>query len=56
LTYIEWDEASTPGLDAPGYMLSEGYITVPDAPGFGLELDEAIFHRAVIESGFSLSL
>ena len=55
-TYVEWDEATTPGLDAPGYAVRDGRVTVPDAPGFGLELDEATFRRAVEENGFTLSL
>jgi L-alanine-DL-glutamate epimerase-like enolase superfamily enzyme len=55
-TYIEWDEATTPGLDASGYALSQGWVSVPDAPGFGLSLDEVIFHRFVTETGFALSL
>ncbi len=55
-TYIEWDEVNTPGLDASGYTLSEGWVGVPDAPGFGLTLVEAIFRQMVAEAGFTLSL
>jgi L-alanine-DL-glutamate epimerase-like enolase superfamily enzyme len=55
-TYIEWDETTTPGLDASGYALSEGRVSVPDTPGFGLSLEEAIFHRFLTETGFALSL
>ena len=36
-TYVEWDEASTPGLDTSTYMiLRDGHVVVPQAPGFGL--------------------
>lgn len=55
-TYVEWDEATTPGLDASGYSLSEGRVAVPDAPGFGLSLDDAVFRRAVEEGGGDLRL
>lgn len=54
--YVEWDEANMPGLEAPGYVLSEGRIAVPDTPGFGLVLDEVVFDFAVKQSGFALSL
>ena len=54
--YIEWDEATMDGLEAPGYALSEGWVSVPDTPGFGLVLDDTVFDRSVQESGFALSL
>ena len=53
-TYVEWDEATTPGLDASGYAVRDGFVTVPDAPGFGLDLDESAFRRAVERTGFDL--
>lgn len=53
-TYVEWDEASTPGLDGSGYVLQNGSVTIPDAPGFGLNLDESWFRRAVEEGGYEL--
>ncbi len=55
-TYVEWDEASTPGLDGSAYAVREGRVHVPAAPGFGLALDEATFRRAVRENGFELTL
>ena len=54
--FVEWDEATTPGISAPGYAVEEGYAQVPSAPGFGLELDEDMFGRAVREGGFSVSI
>ena len=54
--YAEWDEAHTPGLSAPGYRIVDGEVSVPPTPGFGLELDEDTFGRAVREAGFSASL
>ncbi len=54
--FAEWDEATTPGLSAPGYHIDDGLVTVPDAPGFGLYLDEIIFARAVQEGGFNLAI
>ena len=52
---VEWDEATTPGLDASGYALAEGWVSVPERPGFALTLDEAVFRYAVAEAGFVLS-
>jgi len=54
-TFVEWDEATTPGLEAGGYSIRNGQVSVPDAPGFGLALDEPTFCRAVRETGFALS-
>ena len=50
--FVEWDELSTPGLDSSAYAVDEGLVTLPDAPGFGLKLDENLFHQAVKENGF----
>lgn len=52
--FAEWDEVTTPGIEAPDYVVKEGRVHVSSAPGFGLELDEARFARAVEASGFSL--
>lgn len=54
--YVEWDEVTAPGIDAPGYVLHEGMVTIPNTPGFGLEIDDAVFRRNVQENGFSVSL
>ncbi len=53
-TFVEWDEATAPGLDASAYRVEEGWVTLPEAPGFGLELDEAVFQKAVADGGFDL--
>lgn len=50
--FVEWDEATTPALSAPGYHIEDGHVVVPASPGFGLELDEDRFTQAVRESGF----
>jgi L-rhamnonate dehydratase len=50
-TVAEWDEAQTPGLDGTGYQLKDGFVHVPNAPGFGLALDDAIFQQAVKTAG-----
>ena len=50
--FVEWDELSTPGLDSSAYAVDEGLVTLPDAPGFGLKLDDSLFHQAVKENGF----
>ena len=54
-TFVEWDEAATPGLDASGYRVEAGEVVLPAAPGFGLKLDEAVFRAAVNDGGFDLS-
>lgn len=51
-TYAEWDEASVPGMAAPGYSIAGGLVSVPETPGFGLILDEQAFRRAIAEGGF----
>jgi L-alanine-DL-glutamate epimerase-like enolase superfamily enzyme len=53
--FVEWDEAQTPGISAPGYAVVNGYATVPSVPGFGLELDEDTFGRGIRERGFSVT-
>jgi L-rhamnonate dehydratase len=53
-TLVEWDEATTPGLAAPGYVLQDGWVSVPATPGFGLELDDTVFQTAVAANGFSV--
>ena len=53
--FVEWDEATVPAVDASRYAVREGWVTQPDAPGFGLELDEAAFQKAVEAEGFRIS-
>lgn len=52
--FVEWDEVTTPGLDGSAYRVEEGQILLPDAPGFGLKLDEEIFQQAVAQNGFAV--
>jgi L-rhamnonate dehydratase len=52
-TYVEWDEAATPGIDASGYAIDDGWVALPQTPGFGLALDGDAFERAVARDGFS---
>ena len=54
-TFVEWDEATTSGLDASAYRIQEGQVIVPDTPGFGLSLEEEIFQEAVKRGGFRCS-
>lgn len=53
--FVEWDEATVPAVDASRYAVREGWVTLPDAPGFGLELDEAAFQKAIEAEGFRIS-
>ena len=52
--FAEWDEGTINGIRAEGYTIRDGSVEVPDAPGFGLELDEDAFVHAVTSAGFSL--
>ena len=52
--FVEWDQADTPGLDDSGYSISDGLVSVPNSPGFGLNLDEEIYARALQENGFDV--
>jgi L-rhamnonate dehydratase len=54
--FVEWDEATTPGLIAVGYRVEEGSVVVPDIPGFGVALDDALFAQAVQENGYRCTL
>ena len=54
-SFVEWDELTTPGLDTSAYSVKDGYVRLPDAPGFGLKLDESLFKQVVNESGFVVS-
>lgn len=53
--FVEWDHATTPGVDTSGYSITEGLVTAPTTPGFGLQLDDDIYGRAVKEGGFSVT-
>lgn len=50
--FVEWDEATTPGVDGSAYRVQEGNVLIPDAPGFGLTLDEARFEAALAKGGY----
>jgi len=52
--FVEWDEATTPGLDGSAYGIVDGWVRVPDLPGFGLHLDDAVFGKAIAENGFAV--
>jgi L-rhamnonate dehydratase len=54
-TFVEWDQIDLDGLDTSAYSIQEGRVQVPDAPGFGLRLDEATFERSVKSEGFTIA-
>ena len=54
--FVEWDEATTPGLDTSAYTIKDGLVAVPNTPGFGLSLDEDRFKFAVRTSGGAIWL
>ncbi len=49
---VEWDEATVEGLDASAYTIEDGFVTVPNLPGFGLALDEDTYAQAVRDNGW----
>ena len=55
-SFVEWDETTTPGIDASAYRVEEGQVVIPNAPGFGLALEDEVFRAAVEDGGFELSL
>ena len=44
-----------PGLIADDWEMTGGRLLVPDTPGAGFDIEEAVWDRAVKETGFSLS-
>ena len=52
--FVEWDEVAAPGLDGSAYKIEDGHVVLPNAPGFGLELDDALFQKAINDNGFKL--
>lgn len=51
--FVEWDAAQTPVVDHSLYEVCDGAVSVPNVPGFGLQLDDERFRAAVEESGFT---
>ena len=54
--FVEWDHATTPGIDDSSYSISNGYVNVPDLPGFGLRIDEGPYQKALEENGFIVNV
>lgn len=54
--YVEWDEATVPGLAPCGYAFSQGRLRLSTEPGFGVDLDEEAFSQAVKAGGFDIRL
>jgi L-alanine-DL-glutamate epimerase-like enolase superfamily enzyme len=54
-TFVEWDAATVPGLDASAYTLRDGEIGIPIVPGFGVALDEEFYAHSVAAAGFHLT-
>ncbi len=52
--YAEWDEAVVPGIDTSAYEIREGFVHLPNEPGFGLLLDSDLFDQAVCANGYQI--
>ncbi|MBB17457.1 mandelate racemase [Candidatus Poribacteria bacterium] len=50
--FVEWDQASIFGIDDSAYKITDGFVNVPKAAGFGLSLDQEIFNQQVEQNGF----
>lgn len=50
--FVEWDHATTPGIDDSNYAISDGYVNIPNLPGFGLTIEEEPYQKALKENGF----
>jgi len=53
---VEWDETEVPGVDTSRYVVRDGWVELPDAPGFGLDLDGDALTGAIAAGGFTVSL
>ena len=50
--FVEWDHARTPGIDDSNYSISDGYVNIPNLPGFGLTIEEEPYQKALNGDGF----
>lgn len=53
LRFAEWDEAGIEGIDTGSYRIRDGFVQVPERPGFGLELDNALFEKIRDRQGWT---
>ena len=51
-TFAEWDEMTIEGYDVSQYKLANGFVHVPNHPGFGIGLDSALFEKRVAAEGW----
>jgi L-rhamnonate dehydratase len=52
--FAEWDQATIEGLDGSGYGIENGQVSLPNRPGFGLELDSEHFQHMVTSTGWTV--
>ncbi len=50
--FVEWDHATTPGIDDSSYSISNGYVQIPNLPGFGMGIEEKPYQNAIKENGY----
>lgn len=53
-TMVEWDAVTTQGIDASNYSIQDGWVHIPNEPGFGITLDDTIFQTAINDNGFRI--
>ncbi|MBT3266241.1 mandelate racemase [Candidatus Poribacteria bacterium] len=54
VSLAEIDSATMPAASTEGYVFADGALSVPDTPGFGIGLDDALFAEARDETGWSI--
>lgn len=52
--FVECDPVRVDGLDDTAYRIEDGFVHLPQSPGFGLQLDERYFAAQRAESGWSV--
>jgi L-alanine-DL-glutamate epimerase-like enolase superfamily enzyme len=52
----ETDPSVIPEVDSSRYRMTGGMLEVPDAPGFGLDLDHTAVDAQVRERGWSVTV
>ncbi|MDF2963225.1 MAG: enolase superfamily enzyme related to L-alanine-DL-glutamate epimerase [Paenibacillus sp.] len=50
--FVECDPVHVEGLDATVYLIEDGFVQLPQTPGFGLHLDDRYFTGQRAESGW----
>ncbi len=50
--FVEWDGMDIQGIDDSAYVIKEGEVSVPNSPGFGLNLDDDYYTNLLNNNGW----